>query len=70
MALKKMAFMSLHRSNKLLSSSVLFLFCYLLGYPDSFTNAVGSDGHLQETANEIQRPPPWTESPFHAIEML
>lgn len=53
MALKTMAFMSLHRSNKLLSSSVLFLFCYLLDYPDSFTNAVGSDGHLQEIANEI-----------------
>lgn len=57
--------MSLHRSNKL-SSSVLFLLCYLPDYLDSFTNAVGGDSHLQEIANEIQWPPPWTESPFYA----
>lgn len=53
MASKKTAFLQLHTSRKFLTSFALFLIYYLPDYLDSFINAVNSDNHLQDKANEI-----------------
>lgn len=70
MASKEKALIQLHTSKKLLTSFAFFLVYYLPEYLDSFINAVNSDNHQQDKANEIPLLPPWTAFPFHAMEML